>query len=78
MSSDSDHGSGRTLAVGLLLGALIGAGIALLFAPQSGERTRRLLRRRARKVAADAQDRFDDIKHRIREARRHGEAALTD
>ena len=78
MSSDSDRGSGSSFAAGLLLGALVGAGVALLFAPQSGEQTRRLLRRRARKLAADAQDRFDDIKERIREARRRGDEALTD
>jgi gas vesicle protein len=37
-----EHGRSRTKPVlgGLLLGGLIGAGTALLFAPQSGERTR--------------------------------------
>lgn len=78
MSSDSLHGSVRPFAAGLLLGALIGAGVALMLAPQSGEDTRRLLRRRAKKLAADAQDRFDDIKDRIREVRRRGEEVLTD
>jgi gas vesicle protein len=37
-----EHGVSRTKPVlgGLLLGGLIGAGTALLFAPQSGQRTR--------------------------------------
>jgi gas vesicle protein len=37
-----EHGISRTKPVlgGLLLGGLIGAGTALLFAPQSGQRTR--------------------------------------
>ena len=34
----------------LLLGVLIGAGVALLFAPRSGEETRRDIRRRARQA----------------------------
>jgi gas vesicle protein len=78
MFSDSDHGSTRPFAAGLILGALIGAGVALLFAPQSGEETRRLLRRKARKVADAAEDRFDDIKDRVKAARRRAEEALTD
>lgn len=78
MFSDSDHGSTRPFAAGLILGALIGAGVALLFAPQSGEETRRLLRRRARKVADAAEERFDDIKDRVKAARRRAEEVLSD
>ncbi len=78
MFSDSDHGSTRPFAAGLILGALIGAGIALLVAPQSGEETRRLLRRRARKVADVAGDRYEDIKDRVKAARRRAEEALSD
>lgn len=40
----------------LLAGIAIGAGIALLFAPRSGEDTRRDLERRARKIGDQAQD----------------------
>ena len=47
----SENGNGRSFAAGLVLGALIGAGLALLFAPQSGEDTRRLIKRRARRFA---------------------------
>ena len=71
-------GSARPFAAGLLIGALIGAGVALLFAPQSGVDTRRLIRKRSKKIAAGAQDRFDDVKDRIRQARRKAEAALSD
>jgi gas vesicle protein len=39
-----------------LLGLAIGAGVALLFAPQSGQATRRELTRRARKVKEAAED----------------------
>ncbi len=39
-----------------LLGALIGAGIALLFAPRSGEETRETLTQGARRLRAAAED----------------------
>lgn len=39
-----------------ILGLAVGAGIALLFAPRSGEETRRDLQRRAKRVGDQAQD----------------------
>jgi gas vesicle protein len=78
MTYDDDNGGGRQFAAGLLIGALLGAGVALLFAPQSGEDTRRLIRKKAKRLAAGAQDRFDDVKDRIRQARRKAEDALSD
>ena len=38
------------------VGALIGAGIALLYAPQSGKETRKLLAKKAQLLKAKAQD----------------------
>jgi hypothetical protein len=49
----------------LLLGALIGAGLALLYAPQSGEETRRGIRRRLRKVRALAEEKVDELGERF-------------
>lgn len=49
----------------LLLGALIGAGLALLYAPQSGEETRRGLKRRLRKVRALAEEKVDELGERL-------------
>ena len=54
----------------LLLGALIGAGLALLYAPQSGEETRRGLKRRLRKVRAMAEEKVDELGERF--SGRHG------
>lgn len=51
---------------GLVLGAVIGAGVALLTAPQSGSRTRRKIRRRAVGVRSTAGDRFEDIAADVR------------
>ncbi|MBA3659953.1 MAG: YtxH domain-containing protein [Gemmatimonadales bacterium] len=41
-------------AVGLTFGVLIGAGLALLFAPERGDKTRGRLRRRLRDLGDDA------------------------
>ena len=74
----SDHDTGKGFAAGLLLGALIGAGVALLFAPQSGEDTRRMIRRRARRLTADARDRYDDLKDKVRKARKEAAELISD
>jgi gas vesicle protein len=46
---------------GLLLGAVIGAGIALLTAPDAGRRTRRRIRRVADELRESAGDRFEEL-----------------
>jgi gas vesicle protein len=45
----------------LLLGLALGAGVALLFAPQSGEETRRGLARSAKRAQQAAQDFVEDV-----------------
>ncbi len=55
MQPSNNHESGN-LSV-FITGALIGAGVALLFAPQSGEQMRGLLR----DYAARAKDELDDV-----------------
>jgi len=75
---ESDESSGRSFAVGLLLGALVGAGVALLFAPQSGEETRRLIRKRSRRFANEARDKVDDFKDSVKKIRRRAEEAIAD
>jgi gas vesicle protein len=49
----------------LLLGVLIGAGVALLFAPTSGEETRTEIKRRARRVRAKAQNVAEGVTHQV-------------
>ena len=44
-----------------LAGLAVGAGIALLFAPRTGEETRRDIERRARKVGNQAQDFMTEV-----------------
>lgn len=55
----------RTTAVfgaGLAIGALLGAGAALLFAPQSGEDTRELLAERAQRLRGRVSEQLDDAR----------------
>ena len=46
---------------GFLLGAIVGAGIALLTAPDAGNRTRRKIRRVAGGLKDSATDQLDDF-----------------
>jgi gas vesicle protein len=56
-----------------LLGALVGAGIALLFAPQSGAETQEEIRARARQLKAQAEARVravqEELESRLEQAR---------
>ena len=46
---------------GLVLGAIIGAGVAMLTAPQSGRRTRRRIRKTATGIRDTAGDRWEEL-----------------
>ena len=57
-----------------LLGGALGAGLALWFAPQSGDRTRRVVGRKLSKLRDAAEEAFDDLKDSLRPApERHAE-----
>lgn len=51
----------RTVGVALAAGA-VGAGVALLLAPHSGARTRRLIRRKAEDLGDGARKVYDRVK----------------
>jgi gas vesicle protein len=59
----NNNGSGSML-VAFMLGALAGAAVALLYAPTSGEETRRKLAEKAR----EGRDKAEDLARRGREA----------
>jgi gas vesicle protein len=65
MDSDQEH-LVVSFASGLVLGAMIGAGVALLTTPQSGRKTRRRIRKRARDVRGSARHGFDDLAGEIK------------
>ena len=57
---------------GLVLGVVIGAGIALLMAPEPGRKTRRRIQKGAGALGTQATDRWDeladDVKERVDQA----------
>jgi gas vesicle protein len=55
--------SGSAVALGFILGGVLGAGLALLFAPESGRRTRE----RLRDLAADLRDKTIDLTEELRD-----------
>lgn len=57
----ADDGQVLNFVSGLVLGAVIGAGIALLMAPEKGDRTRRRLRKTASHLKSGAGDRLEDL-----------------
>ncbi|MDX2060052.1 MAG: YtxH domain-containing protein, partial [Gemmatimonadales bacterium] len=60
-------GAGRGgFGLGLLVGALLGATVALLFAPAPGHDTRRRLRRRLEDVRDRVGEGVDEIDQRVR------------
>ncbi|MBP1622758.1 MAG: hypothetical protein H6Q07_778 [Acidobacteria bacterium] len=83
--SMSDEVLNRNTAAALFAGALVGAGIALLFAPQSGRKTRRDIRMFADRVGNKAeaarlelQRSIDNIIEDIEEKLREGVAGGMD
>ena len=61
---------------GAVLGAVLGAGAALLLAPQSGARTRHNLARRGRHLRTRTADAWEDLRHELRYAARRGRKQL--
>lgn len=67
----SDRSGGAEFFAGLMIGGLIGAAIALLMAPQSGEETRAQIRDRSVELKDRAEESMAD-------ARARGEAIVAD
>jgi gas vesicle protein len=61
---------------GVLFGAVLGAGIALLFAPERGDKTRGRLRRRVRSLGEGAREGIDRAGTRTRKELRRRERRI--
>jgi len=61
----SDEAGNKSTAIALIAGALLGAGVALLFAPQSGRKTRRDIRKFAEKAGNKVEAARLELQHSI-------------
>ncbi|MBI4500004.1 MAG: YtxH domain-containing protein [Gemmatimonadetes bacterium] len=74
--TDQQGGRSGTLSflAGMVLGALVGAGVALLMAPERGTVTRRKLKKLVTRMRDDTRDRLedwrDDVKAELKRRRR--------
>lgn len=76
MNENMMNGSGKGLMVAAIVGAAVGAGVALLFAPCSGKETRGWILSQRRSVAKKATNAMEQGKKAIRSAAEHvGELA---
>lgn len=73
---DGRRGTIAAFAAGIALGLTIGAGAALLFAPQSGPDTRRALVRKGRHLTRRGHDAWDDLREELASAARRGRRAF--
>lgn len=74
----SSRGGSVVFAAGVCVGMAVGAGLALLLAPQTGADTRRYLTRRAFRLGRRSRDAWDDLRVELLSAakRRKRAAAL--
>ncbi|NJD10017.1 MAG: YtxH domain-containing protein [Gemmatimonadetes bacterium] len=76
MYYDEESGTLRFIT-GLLIGAVLGAGVALLVAPRSGQRTRQRIVRAVEGARDSAADRWQDLTDEAKEAVRAGRRRIS-
>jgi len=59
------------MMAGFLAGAVVGAGVALLFAPASGTDTRRRIKEKAESVGGKMRELKDGARHKLDELTHH-------
>jgi gas vesicle protein len=77
MGHDNGHSTG-TVLLSFLLGGIVGAGVALLLAPQSGTETRRRIRELAEDTKDRAGDAIDQIKDKVSSTLHSGKEYIDD
>ncbi len=65
-----------SILIAFAAGAIVGAGIALLYAPQSGEETRRMLTEKADELKRNAKDGLEHGKETLKSKRDQLAAAI--
>ena len=66
VEASARHPGGAGFAMGIAVGALLGAAAVLLFAPASGRVTRRRLQRKLEDVRERAGEEWDDLSRKAR------------
>jgi hypothetical protein len=74
---ERDWRGAGVFTLGAVAGALVGAGVALLLAPQSGVETRDEIASRARRLRSRADDSWDDLRDELRRLRRRSRRVAT-
>ena len=69
---DVDWERVAVFGTGIAVGAVLGAGVALLFAPASGEEARAAIVRRGARLAKGGQDAWDELRDELEWAARRG------
>jgi gas vesicle protein len=70
-----DNGMAKGLIIGLFAGAVLGAAVGMLYAPNSGTETREMLRERAMEAKDRAGEMVDKVKDRAQAMRHNKETA---
>jgi len=77
MSEDKNYSTG-TVVIAFLVGGLVGAGVALLTAPQSGKETREKIK----ELAGEAKEKIkcvaEDAKEKIQDSYKHARETVGD
>jgi len=73
-----EEGTGASFALGLFAGAVIGAGVALLFAPKTGNETRELLGQQYRGLADRVNEATETLREQARERGQQITSQLSD
>ena len=73
-----EEGTGASFALGLFAGAVIGAGVALLFAPKTGTETRELLGQQYRGLADRVSEATETLRQQARERGQQITSQLSD
>ena len=73
-----EEGTGASFALGLFAGAVIGAGVALLFAPKTGTETRELLGQQYRGLADRVNEATETLRQQARERGQQISSQLSD
>lgn len=68
--------AGSSIAMGFVLGAVVGAGIALLLAPASGRETRGRLADAGRRWGGTALDKLDQARNTVTDLKQDAKSAL--